>query len=40
MPGHEPPFCEFEEVDANTTSGTPTAAWGVSAAKAARAAAV
>eukprot|EP00435_Cladocopium_sp_Y103_P046641 s1989_g13.t1 len=40
MPGHEPPFCEFEEADANTTSGTPTAAWGVSAAKAARAAAV
>ena len=40
MPGHEPPFCEFEDADADATSGTPTAAWGVNAAKAARSAAV
>eukprot|EP00434_Breviolum_minutum_P038833 symbB.v1.2.034458.t1/scaffold4450.1/size39506/4 len=40
MPGHEPPFCEFEAEDADSSFGTPTAAWGVSAAKAARSAAV
>lgn len=38
MPGHEPPYCEFQEVEAE--GGAPTAAWGLGAAKAARGAAV
>ncbi|CAK9084833.1 unnamed protein product [Durusdinium trenchii] len=41
MPNHEPPFCEFEDAESGAAeSGAPTPQWGLSAAKAARSAAV
>eukprot|EP00929_Paragymnodinium_shiwhaense_P006802 TRINITY_DN110760_c0_g1_i1.p1 TRINITY_DN110760_c0_g1~~TRINITY_DN110760_c0_g1_i1.p1 ORF type:complete len:729 (+),score=93.03 TRINITY_DN110760_c0_g1_i1:60-2246(+) len=39
MPGHEPPYCEFEAAEEPSDgTGTPDPAWGLRAAKAARAA--